>query len=487
MHGITLTASPADWEIIQQKDGKARVFLAGSYQVHPAAIEVGVEYVTPIIRVMSEKDNMTVIPWTAAKHVSRGENFSGTFETEIEIPSGGPYRIDTSLETKSTVPDLTWLYRGDCVLHLGVGNLFIIAGQSNSAGYSRDFCMDPPSMDVHLYRNRSKWDIASHPMNESTFAGSLANEEMGIPGVSPYLSFGKKYAELSKMPVGLIQTSLGGSPMERWNPRNGDLYENMMDKIHETGGQYAGVLWYQGCSDTNPEPAEHYLENFREYVEALRRELGYEIPVFTMQLNRQINGINDECWGMVRDAQRRAAREIPGVSVLTTTNLALSDGIHNSAQANVALGEKLAKQCAQILNGQEEYQPPELILVEKTDQEEQKKFQLEGSGIWLKLTFAHVKNCLMVYSALGKDSGFTLADGDGEVEILHIRGNRENKNHLYLELNREVGKEAELSFAWQADPVQHPPVDEVTFLPLLSFYRQTLKFDEKTAAASVQI
>ena len=50
-------------------------------------------------------------------------------------------------------------------------------------------------MDVHLYRNRSKWDIASHPMNESTFAGSLANEEMGVPGVSPYLAFGKTYGK----------------------------------------------------------------------------------------------------------------------------------------------------------------------------------------------------------------------------------------------------------------------------------------------------
>lgn len=53
---------------------------------------------------------------------------------------------------------------------------------------------------------------------------------------------------------------------------------------------------------------------------AVRKELGYQVPFFTMQLNRQINGMNDDCWGMVRDAQARAAREIPGVSVLTTSN-----------------------------------------------------------------------------------------------------------------------------------------------------------------------
>ena len=262
--------------------------------------------------------------------------------------------------------------------------------------------------------------------------------------------------------------------MERWNPKDGDLYQNMIDKIHQTGGHYAGILWYQGCSDTNPEPAAQYFEHFRDYVEAVRAELGYQIPVFTMQLNRQINGINDECWGMVRDAQAKAAEKIPGVSILTTTNLSLCDGIHNTAQANVALGEKLAKQCAEVLNGAEEYQPPKLVTIERTDEAEQKAFQLEGSKIWLKLTFEHVKNCFLVYSAVGKDSGFTLTDQDGEVEIFHIRGNRENKNHLYLELAREVADEAELSFAWQADPIKQPPVDEVTFLPVLSFYKKKI-------------
>ena len=45
MHGITLTHAPADWEVLQQTDGAAEVTLKGSYVVHPAAVEVGVEHV----------------------------------------------------------------------------------------------------------------------------------------------------------------------------------------------------------------------------------------------------------------------------------------------------------------------------------------------------------------------------------------------------------------------------------------------------------
>lgn len=474
MHGITLTSAPADWEILQQEDGSARVHLEGKYHVHPAAIQVGVATATPVVRIMREEDNSTVIPWTPAQTVIQGENFTGTFAADLKVPVGGMYRIETSLETKSTLPNLTWLYRGDCVLHVGVGNLFLIAGQSNSAGYSRDFCTDPPSLDVHLFRNRSKWDLACHPMNESTFAGSLANEEMGISGPSPYLSFGKSYARLAGMPVGLVQTSLGGSPMKRWRPGEGDLYQNMMDKIRQTGGKYAGILWYQGCSDTDPDQAPVYYEHFKEYVDAVRGELGYDIPVFTMQLNRQINGIHDDCWGMVREAQRRAAQEIPGVYVLSTTNLNLSDGIHNSAQANVVLGEKLAYQCYHVLNAGEEYAAPALQAVYNVAQEDRKALGLAEEGDWLKLVFAHVKNCFLLYSDLGKDSGFTLEDGQGEVEILKVRANREDKNVMYLHTARKAGEDARLSFAWQADPVRLPMVDEVTYLPPLSFYQRPL-------------
>ena len=70
MHGITLTTRPSDWEIIQQENGFGSVLLEGSYQVHPAAIEVGVENVRPVYRVMNENDNTCVIPWTEMDHQS---------------------------------------------------------------------------------------------------------------------------------------------------------------------------------------------------------------------------------------------------------------------------------------------------------------------------------------------------------------------------------------------------------------------------------
>ena len=91
------------------------------------------------------------------------------------------------------------------------------------------------------------------------------------------------------------------------------------------------------------------------------------------------------------------------------------------------------------------------------------------------LSFSYVKNCYVLYSEKGEDSGFTLEDEKGLVEIRSIRTNREDKSRIYLELARRPEGELYLSFAWQADPVKLPIVDEVTFLPPLAFYRVKLQ------------
>ncbi len=48
---------------------------------------------------------------------------------------------------------------------------------------------------------------------------------------------------------------------------------------------------------------------------------------------------------MVRQAQVAAARSIPGVYVLPSSDVALYDFIHNSAQGNLVIGERCAR-CA---------------------------------------------------------------------------------------------------------------------------------------------
>ena len=63
---------------------------------------------------------------------------------------------------------IEWAQRGDTRQHWGVGDVWLIAGQSNCAGYGKDPVEDPSELGVHLLGNDLHWDLATHPLNDST-------------------------------------------------------------------------------------------------------------------------------------------------------------------------------------------------------------------------------------------------------------------------------------------------------------------------------
>ncbi len=466
MHGVFITEGPLDWQIFQQDEGKACVTLSGTFNAPQAAIDIGVESAVPIIRVMSEQDNSQILPWTPMSYTTDKDPSSGTWETTLTLPAGGLYRIETGLDAKSSDHVYAWIFRGDLRLHLGVGDLFLVSGQSNSSGYGRDSAFDPPSEQVHLFRNRLTWDLATHPINESTFGADSPNAEMGISGVSPYLAFGKALNRTSNVPVGLISTSMGGQPISRWDTRiNGDLFRNMIDRMKKCGGKAAGVLWYQGCSDTTPERDETYLDSFLQVVNETRTELGYDIPFFTYQLNRELSSKNDASYGKIREAQRIAASRIPGVYILPTMNIPLCDGIHNNAHGNMQLGEKMAKLCAHVLYGAPSYFAP--AIVSATVKSEV-----------LTLTFSNMQRGFAIFTPNADDIGFTVEDSKGSIAVKSFTDPRKTQNTIQLILERIPEGDTVISFCSEASPSNLPPVDEVTFLPALSFYRYPVLLQE---------
>ena len=71
-------------------------------------------------------------------------------------------------------------------------------------------------------------------------------------------------------PIGLVQASLGGSPLKAWSAEDGYLYRSMIHIVRGLNG-IKGILWYQGCSDTSPEDSRTYEERFEKMVRDVRR------------------------------------------------------------------------------------------------------------------------------------------------------------------------------------------------------------------------
>ena len=83
----------------------------------------------------------------------------------FDVPAGGLYRVETYMEYEGW--DGLSSTRGDMVHNIGVGDVFVAAGQSNAAGRAKDPIEDGPELGVHLLRPSGRWDLATHPLGET--------------------------------------------------------------------------------------------------------------------------------------------------------------------------------------------------------------------------------------------------------------------------------------------------------------------------------
>lgn len=323
-----------DYMIIQRdEDGFGRGVFAGTFEPGDG--------MTVAVRVMREDDNQMIVPWCEC------ETSGSEWKINLTIPEGGLYRIEARRAGQGASPSdnrYDWCDLIACANHIGVGDIFIMAGQSNMSGYGKDPAFDPPQLGVHLFDNAGRWGIAAHPLN--SVPDPIYSNNDSSSGTSPGLSFGRIMQKNLNIPIGLVAAARGGSSLEDWNPAHDDdpyLYYALREKL-KTVGKIKAMIWYQGCNDAcNIEEASVYLEKFKQTVSLWRSEFGY-FPVVTCQINRHAykDSGDDRFWGMVREAQRLAAAEIDGVFVIPTIDMPTIDGIHNTSAACVAIGERLA-------------------------------------------------------------------------------------------------------------------------------------------------
>ncbi|MBN2711197.1 MAG: hypothetical protein JXR97_02045, partial [Planctomycetes bacterium] len=305
--GTRILQGPMDWQVIQRRlDNMADIDLAGEFRPSVNASAPRVE-----VRVTCMRFNRAVtvdLDWTPAD--TTGEN---TWSTVIRnIPAGGPYRIETrTVNNPGSIP--AGIQHGDRIHRVGVGDIWVIAGQSNAAGYGEGEIEDPADPGVRMFRACEEWAMADHPIHEPTRSRHPLNHDEGRNGHSPWLAFGRHLHKHLNIPIAIVPTALGGSPLSRWDPnaKNPDLYENMLSFIraacsmrdyskfddNDGGpvfvpnpkgelGRIAGIAWHQGCSDTGDEESKTYADRFAGFVEGIRNRLDAPgLPVVTCQLN----------------------------------------------------------------------------------------------------------------------------------------------------------------------------------------------------------
>lgn len=446
--GVIVEEGLSDWQIVQQDEGIGVVRLQGRWI---AQVKGEVE-----VRVAMEDTGISVVDW--AKAETRED---GHWQAVLNVPTGGLYRLETRLRTAENLAG-EWSPRGDMRHFWGVGDVWVIAGQSNSAGYGRGPYEDAAELGVHLFRNNEQWALASHPMNDSTATRHAVNREAANPGHSPYLQFGRLLKRELGYPIGLVQTALGGSPLVRWNPKeqgDSDLFDNMVRCVGLAGGRARGILWYQGESDAGTdEQATSYEQRFADAVGAWREALADNaLPVLTVQLNRVYGRSEpeaDKYWTQVREAQRQVARKIQHIAVVPTFDLPLSDLIHTSPAGNMLLGDRLARAALGMVyaNGAS-CRAPDIERAQRLTDDR------------IALHFAHVHSRVDCIDEAA--NCFKVEDEGGEVPIAEVR--RPMNATIELVLTRALQGSAQVHGGWGTDP-DTVPMDMERFVPILGFY-----------------
>lgn len=247
--------------------------------------------------------------WQPLKAKITKDGFSG----HLEAPAGGWHR----LEVRATKGDLVL---GSAVVEqLGVGEVFVVAGQSNSANHGQEKQLTQTQRVASF--DGQRWQLANDPQPGASGRGGSFMPPLGDALVKSF-----------DVPVGFIACGLGGSSVREWLPQGatfpnpptvesrvekrpdgtwackGAAYDALLARMKSAGPHgFRAVLWHQGESDANQKDATRTLAGkfYREYLEKLIRDscrdIGWSPPWFVAQVSYHVPG--DEASPDIRMAQ----------------------------------------------------------------------------------------------------------------------------------------------------------------------------------------
>ncbi len=277
---------PLDYQVHQRATrAEGRIIVAGSLtkaSEHSSTMEA---------RLVGAK---TPAEWQKLATITSGVT---EFHAEMNGPAGGWYRLEVRVKHANAIAAET------AVEHVGVGEIFVIAGQSNSANHGEE--RQQPKAGLVAAFHDGKWQLANDPQ-----PGASGNGGSFIP------PFGDAIAERFKVPVGIIGTGVGATSVREWLPRGqrfpnpptlignvtqlttgeweskGTLFDRLVTRMKQPGSHgFRAVLWHQGESDANQKDANRTLPGglYTKFQEQIildsRREAGWEVPWFVAQVS----------------------------------------------------------------------------------------------------------------------------------------------------------------------------------------------------------
>jgi sialate O-acetylesterase len=405
---LKISLGPAPGQVLQRDaDGRAAIKLAGT------AVRAANKIVEA--RIVNASGPITGFDWKPLERV-KGTKWEGELKG---VPQGGPYSLEVRIV--ASTPEV--------IKDLYVGDLWVLAGQSNMEGVGNLVDVEGPEERVRSFDQTDNWVQAVEPLHRLVDAVDRVHwrkNKDGQPekltgqaleefvtnrkkGAGLGLPFAKQILLRTGIPIGLIPCAHGGTSMDQWSPdlkdKQGDsLYGATLRRVIAAGGRVKGILWYQGESDANPKAAPEYSAKMEKLIASFRQDFSQpELPFYYVQIGRHVNYTNANEWNMVQEVERKLESRIPRIGMVPAADLSLDDGIHVSTPDLKRLARRLADVVTHDLY-------PDIA-----------KFQpykrgprpagAKRDGNVVRILFAEVNGKLVTQ---GRLSGFVICDAEGK-------------------------------------------------------------------------
>ena len=235
------------------------------------------------------------------------------FEARWDAPAGGWHRLEIRALSGDDV------LAESVIEHVGVGEVFVVAGQSNSANHGAE--KQKTQTGLVAASDGQRWRPANDPQPGASGGGGSF-----IP------PFGDAMAGKFQVPIGIVACGVGATGVREWLPKGatfpnpptltghveevsgggweskGTIFSTFSERMKQLGPHgFRAVLWHQGESDANQAdpartlPGHLYRDYLEQLIRASRREIGWNAPWFVAQASYHVPG--DEASPDIRAAQ----------------------------------------------------------------------------------------------------------------------------------------------------------------------------------------
>jgi hypothetical protein len=304
---LNLTA-PLDYAVAQRHSpGKGLLRIIGELSEEVTSKDAAIE-----ARLLGDNHQTS---WQRVGGSVTGKKVSGA----MEALAGGWWRLEVRV-----LSDGKEIGVGS-VAHVGIGEVFVVAGQSNSANHGEEK-QAPKTGRVASFDGKT-WRIAEDPQPGASGGGGSF-----IP------PFADAVVEKEGVPVGIVSCGIGATSVREWLPKGstfpnpptivsrveplpdgkwaskGAAYEAFIARMKPLGPRgFRAVLWHQGESDANQKDATRTLAGtlYHDYLAQIirdsRQDIAWNAPWFVAQASYHVPG--DEGSDEIRAAQAALWKE----------------------------------------------------------------------------------------------------------------------------------------------------------------------------------